>query len=182
MWRKEEKALTRVQRKQSKLARGTPERRKHRKVVARVHERIKFRRDNFTHQHSRQIVDRFGVIAVEDLQILNMLRNHALAKSISDAGWSQFLAITQCKAENAGRVFERVRPNYTSQTCSACGHRQPMPLAQRLFVCAKCSHTLSRDVNAARNIGLGKPRMSAPAADTLRASRNRYAKRLMPSA
>jgi putative transposase len=75
-FRKEEKALAKVQRKYSKLAKGTPERRKHRKVIARVHERIAWRREGFTHQESRQIVDRFGLICVEDLTINRMVHNH----------------------------------------------------------------------------------------------------------
>src|SRR6266480_5171816 len=79
-FRKEEKALARVQRKHAKKPKGSPERRKHRKVVARVHERIKFRRDNFTHQESRHIVDRFGIICVEDLHVNSMTHNHCLAK------------------------------------------------------------------------------------------------------
>src|SRR5713101_3114614 len=113
-FRKEEKALARVQRKHSKLAKGTPQRRKHRKVVARVHERIMFRRDNFTHQESRQIVDRFGVICVEDLQVHRMTHNHCLAKSIQDAAWSEFFRKLSCKAEEAGRHYVAVNPAYTS--------------------------------------------------------------------
>lgn len=155
-FRQEEKALGRVQRKHSKLARGTPERRKHRKVVARVHERIKFRRDNFTHQHSRQIVDRFGVIAVEDLHVNRMTHNHCLAKSIADASWSEFFDKLSCKAEEAGRQFIKVNPAYTSQTCSTCGHRQKMPLDVRIFDCPCCHVHIDRDLNAAKNIlGLG---------------------------
>src|SRR6266567_2977508 len=154
--RKEEEALAKVQRKHSKLAKGTPERRKHRKVVARVHERIKFRRDNFTHQESRQIVDRFGVICVEDLQVNRMTHNHCLAKSIADASWSAFFAQLSRKAEEAGRQFIKVNPAYTSQICSRCGHRKIMPLDVRVFDCPCCSAHLDRDLNAALNIrGLG---------------------------
>jgi len=82
-FRREEKALKRVQRKHSKLAKGTPERKKHRKVVARVHERTKFKRQDFTHQQSRKIVDGFGVICVEDLNVNRMLHTHCLAFSVA---------------------------------------------------------------------------------------------------
>ncbi len=151
-FRKEEKALAKVQRKHSKLAKGTPERRKHRKVVARVHERIAFRRENFTHQHSRQIVNVHGVICVEDLHVNRMTHNHCLAKSIADASWSAFFAQLSSKAEEAGRAFVKVNPAYTSQTCSRCGHRQKMPLDVRIFDCPCCHAHLDRDLNAALNI------------------------------
>src|SRR5204862_1572133 len=77
-FRQEEKALAKVQRKHSQLAKGTPQRRKHRKVVARVHERIQFRQDNFTHQESRKIVNRYDVIAVEDMRVNHMTHNQCL--------------------------------------------------------------------------------------------------------
>ena len=151
-FRKEEKALAKVQRKQSKLDQGTPERRKHRKAVARVHERIGWRRQNFTHQNSRQIVDRFGVICVEDLQVSRMIHNHCLAKSIADASWSAFFSQLTSKAAEAGRQLVKVNPAYTSQTCSRCGHRQKMPLDVRVFSCPCCAVQLDRDLNAALNI------------------------------
>src|SRR6266567_5397399 len=151
-FRKEEQALAKVQRKLSSQAYGTPERRKHRKAVARVHERIQFRRDNFTHQHSRSIVNRFGVIAVEDLQVNRMTHNHCLAKSIADASWSAFFSQLAAKAEEAGRQFVKVNPAYTSQTCSQCGHRQKMPLDIRIFDCPCCHVQLDRDLNASLNI------------------------------
>jgi putative transposase len=130
-FRKEEKALAKVQRKHSKLAKGSQERREHRKAVARVHERIAWRRENFTHQHSRKIVNSYGIICVEDLQVNRMTHNHCLAKSIADASWSAFSAQLDTKAEEAGRQFVKVNPAYTSQTCSRCGYRQKMPLDVR---------------------------------------------------
>jgi putative transposase len=150
--RREEKALAKVQRKHSQLEKGTPERRKHRKVIARVHERVAFKRTNFTHQESRQIVDRFGVICVEDLMVNRMVHNHCLAKSISDAAWSQFFGQLSSKAEEAGRAFVKVNPAYTSQTCSTCGHRQKMPLSERVYHCPCCLLVMDRDLNAAKNI------------------------------
>ena len=155
-FRREQHALAKVQRTHSKLAKGTPERKKHRKRVARVHERVKFKRANFTHQASRKVVDSFGVICVEDLHVNRMVHHHCLAKSISDAAWSQFFSMVSCKAAEAGRVYIAVNPAYTSQTCSACGHRQKMPLSERLFECPCCSAHVDRDLNAALNIrGLG---------------------------
>jgi len=166
-FRQEEKALAKVQRKHSTLAKGTPERRKHRKVVARVHERIQFRRDNFTHQESRQIVDRFGVICVEDLLVNRMVHHHCLAKSIQDASWTGFFDRLSSKAEEAGRTFVKVNPAYTSQDCSRCHHRQKMPLCERTYHCPCCLLEIDRDLNAALNIkaiglyGVGLP-LEAP--------------------
>ncbi len=168
-FRKEEKALAKVQRKHSSLAKGTPERRKHRKCVARVHERTKFKRANFAHQQSRKIVDRYGVICMEDLHVNRMLHNHCLAKSISDAAWSAFFSHLSCKAEEAGRQFIKVNPACTSQTCNRCGHRQKMPLGERVYQCPCCLLSLDRDVNAALNVlrlgleSLGIQSLEAPA-------------------
>lgn len=155
-FRQEEKALAKAQRKLSKTERGTPERKKYRKVVARIHERIAWKRQDFIHQHSRKIVNRFGIIAVEDLNVNCMVHNHCLAKSISDAAWSGFFQLLAYKAAWAGRQFVAVNPAYTSQTCSSCGHRQKMPLSERVFKCPCCGLELDRDHNAAVNIlGLG---------------------------
>jgi len=151
-FRKEEQALAKVQRKHSKLAKGTPERKKHRKVVARVHERVAFRRDNFTHQESRSIVDTYGFICVEDLHVNRMVHNHCLAKSIQDAAWSGFFDKLSSKAEEAGRTFVKVNPAYTSQDCSRCHHRQKMPLSERTYQCPCCFLVIDRDLNAALNI------------------------------
>lgn len=151
-FRQEENALAKTQRKLSKTEKGTPERKKRRKVVARVHERIAWRRQNFIHQHSRKIVNRFGIIAVEDLHVNRMLHNHCLAKSISDAAWSGFFQLLSYKAACASRGFVAVNPAYTSQDCSSCGHRQKMPLSERVFNCPCCGTVLDRDHNAALNI------------------------------
>jgi putative transposase len=168
-FRKEEKALKKVQRKHSKLAKGTAARRKHRKAVARVHERIKFRREHFTHQQSRAIVNSYGFIAVEDLHVNRMTHNHCLAKSISDAAWSQFFDQLSHKAEEAGRTFVKVNPAYTSQDCSRCHHRQKMPLSERVYVCPCCGLVIDRDLNASKNIlavglhSIGSQSVEAPA-------------------
>jgi putative transposase len=144
--------VKRTGRKLSAATKGTPERKKRRKIVSRVHERIRNRRRNFTHQESRRVVNRFDVIAVEDLSVNQMVHNHCLAKSIHDAAWSQFATFLSYKAAWAGRVFVAVNPAYTSQDCSGCGHRQKKALAERVHSCVCCGLTLDRDHNAARNI------------------------------
>jgi len=158
--RTEEASLAKVQRRFSKEEKGTPERRKRRKPVARVHERIAFRRHNFVHQEARRIVNRFGFIAVEDLSINRMNKDHCLAKSIMDASWSMFANVLAEKAECAARQHVRVNPAYTSQTCSACGYRQAMKLAERVYRCPCCGLELNRDHNASLNIlALGQQSM-----------------------
>lgn len=151
-FRRDEHDLARTQRKLSKAEKGTPERKKRKKTVAQVHKRIANRRKDFAHQHSRRIVNRFGVICVEDLTINRMMHNHCLAKSIADASWSQFFSYLSYKAEWAGRKMIPVDPAYTSQTCSSCGHRQKLTLDIREYRCPCCGIILDRDHNAALNI------------------------------
>ena len=151
-FRAEEKALVKVQRRLSNAEQGTPERARRRKVVARVHERTRWRRGDFAHQHSRRIVDRFDLIAVEDLSVNRMTHNHCLAKSIHDAAWSQFTDLIAYKAAWAGRQYVAVNPAYTSQDCSGCGHRQTLSLADRVYRCPCCGVVLDRDLNASLNM------------------------------
>jgi putative transposase len=152
-FRAEEAALARAQRKLSRARHaGSRERQKKRKVVARIHERIGNRRKNFIEQEVCKLIKRFGVLAVEALVVRNMVKNPKLAKGIADASWSKFFAHLHCKAEEAGRAVVRVNPAYTSQTCSACGHRQPMPLSVRVYECPRCGLVLDRDYNGSKNI------------------------------
>ena len=152
-FRREEHALAKVQRAHSKLEKGTPPRAKHRKVIARVHERIAWRRGDFTHQHSRRIVNTYDLIAVEDLSVNRMVHTHCLAKSIHDVAWSQFASLLSYKAAWAGRKYVAVNPAYTSQDCSQCGHRKTdLSLADRTYACPCCGVVLDRDLNASLNI------------------------------
>ena len=151
-FRSEEKALAQVNRRLAKAAKGTPGRRRARKAVARVHERTANRRHNFAHQQARKVVNRYGLIAVEDLNVNAMVRNHCLAKSISDAAWSQFRQSLSYKAAEAGRILVAVNPAYTSQDCSDCGHRLKKALSMRRHQCPYCGLDIDRDENAARNI------------------------------
>jgi putative transposase len=151
-FRTEEATLARAQRKLSKAPKGSQQRKKRRKVVARVHERITNRRTNFIKQEICKLIKRFGFITVEALVVRNIMKNPKLAKSIADASWSMFFTHLLCKAEEAGREVVRVNPAYTSQTCSACGHRQSMPLSVRVYECPHCGLVIQRDHNGSLNI------------------------------
>lgn len=151
-FRQDERALRGAQRRLSKVEKGTPERSERCRVVARIHERIAWRRGDFAHQHSRRIVNAFDLIAVEDLSVNRMMHTQCLAKSIADAAWTQFAACLAHKAAWAGRRFVAVDPAYTSQDCSRCGHRQKLSLSDRMYQCPCCGLVLDRDLNAARNI------------------------------
>ena len=151
-FRKDEKALARVGRKQAKTKKRSRERRTVNKVLARIHERIRNRRSDFCHQNSRRIVNRYGIIAVEELNVKGMVQNHSLAKSISDVAWSQFRQCLTSKAESADREVYAVNPAYTSQNCSTCGYRAKKRLFERWHLCPLCGESLDRDTNAAINI------------------------------
>jgi putative transposase len=150
--RQEEKALARVQRAHSKRTKGTPQRATYRRVVARVHERTRWRRSDFSHQHSRRIVNQFDLLAVEDLSVHRMTHHQCLANSIQDAAWSQFTALLAYKAAGAGREYGAVNPAFTSQDGSRCGHRHVLSLADRLYTCPCGGLVLDRDRNASLNI------------------------------
>jgi len=174
-FRRDEKALAKAQRKFDKVKNKhrTKARRKAKKVVSRIHERIATRRHDFVHQTARRLVNRFGVIAVEALQVENMIRSpkakpdpenpgqflpngaaakSGLNKSIADASWSMFRSVLTSKAENAGRQVIAISPAYTSQMCSGCGNIQKKTLAVRVHKCLDCGLVLDRDTNAAINI------------------------------
>ena len=151
-FRRDEKALAKAQRKLAKQVRGSRKRRKAKKVVSRIHERVRNRRHDFVHQTARKIVNRYGIIVVEKLNVKGMVKNHCLAKSISDASWSMFRNVLSQKAARAARVYAEINPAYTSQTCSGCGHIAKKSLSQRQHDCPICGLRLDRDTNAAINI------------------------------
>lgn len=151
-FRKSEKKLVRKQRRLSKAKKGSANRKKCRRTISKLHCKIRNQRSDFLHKASCNIVNAYGFIAVEDLNIKGMVRNHCLAKSISDAGWGQFLGFLEYKAEEAGIQFEKVAPHYTSINCSHCGNPVPKTLKDRIHFCIACGTILDRDHNAAINI------------------------------
>ena len=98
---------------------------KQREVVARCHERIANQRKDFQFKAAHRLLLRCDEVAVEDLKIKNMVKNHYLAKSISDAGWGSFRLKLQSKAASAGKQFTKVKPHHTSQKCSGCNEIVP---------------------------------------------------------
>jgi putative transposase len=159
-FRQEEKELAKEQRRMSKFDKGTPERRKRRVVVSRIHERITNKRSDFAHQQSRRLVNAYGVIVFENLSITNMIQNGKLAKSIADVAWNQLAQFTAYKAADAGRLFFQVDPRNTSKKCSRCASIVDKDLSVRVHNCPHCGLSLDRDHNAAINIlALGLQRM-----------------------
>lgn len=120
--------------------------------LARIHERIADIRNDWNHKITTILANTYGTIKVEALNITGMLKNHRLAKSISDVSWGDLINKLSYKAEEAGGKVVKVDPRNTSQECSACGALVPKKLNERTHSCKNCGLTLDRDVNAAKVI------------------------------
>ncbi|MHA3027634.1 RNA-guided endonuclease InsQ/TnpB family protein [Chromohalobacter israelensis] len=146
--------LAKAQRRLSKKELGSKNRAKARQKVARLHAKIADCRLDRLHKLSRQIVNENQVICVESLKVKNMLRNRSLARSISDAGWGEFVRQLEYKAAWAGRQVSAIDPWYpSSKRCSDCGYTEDaLPLNIRAWTCPACAAEHDRDVNAAINI------------------------------
>ena len=152
-YRKKQKKLARLQRKLSKKQKGSKNREKARKKLNKLHKKIANQRKDFTHKISNQITKDYLIIGVEDLNIQGMKQNRKLAKSISDQGWSMFLAQLNYKTKQIGGDLIKIdRWAPSTKTCSCCGNKQILTLDQRTFICANCDNKMSRDINAAINI------------------------------
>lgn len=148
------KRLARAQRALSRKQKGSANRAKARRKVARAHARIADRRRDFLHKLSTRLVRENQTVVIEDLNVRGMVRNHKLARAISDAGWRELRTMLQYKCDWYGReliVIDRWFPS--SKTCSACGAlKGTMPLNVREWTCPDCNAVHDRDVNAAINI------------------------------
>ena len=166
--------LQAAQQRLQRAKRGSKNRVARRETVAARHRKIANRGKDFHHQQARELAARYHLLVVEDLTIANMgrrakpkpdpdnpgqfLPNGARAKSglnrsISDAGWGQFVSILRAKAEDAGRTWIEVNPRHTSNRCQCCGHAAPENrVSQAEFVCQRCGHSAPADEHAARNI------------------------------
>jgi len=153
-FKQEQKELAKAHRKVSKAKKGSPKRSKAKKILSRINERVTNKRKDFAHKLSRQIVNKFGTIVIEDLNINDMKKDNfkCINRSISDVAWSNFVYMLSYKAVEAGRKLIKVNPAYTTQTCSRCGHRHKLKLSDVWFECSCCNLKLDRDHNAANNI------------------------------
>ena len=174
--------LAAAQRRLQRARRGGRNRAAKRETVAARHRKIANQRKDFHHKQARELAARYDLIVVEDLKIPNMLRRAkpvadpanpghylptgaraktGLNRSISDAGWGQFVSILRAKAEEAGRAWIEVDPRHTSDGCERCGHiARANRVTQAEFFCQECGHTVPADAHAARNIlraGLAHP-------------------------
>jgi putative transposase len=141
-------------------------------------QQVKRQRQDFHHKEARKLVQQHDTIYLEDLQVANMVKNHRLAKSISDASWAQFRAILAAKAAYAGRRVVAVPPADTSaytsadtsQDCSGCGRRVRTSLSVRTHICPNptCGLVLDRDENAAKNMAKNMAKNRERAGQALR--------------
>jgi putative transposase len=151
---KHQRNLKRKQQKLSHKQEGSNSRQKARLKVAKVHSKISRCREDFLHKLSRKIVNENQVIAVENLAVKNMVRNHKLARAISDCGWGMFCTMLKYKAEKEGKTYQEVDRFFpSSKTCNVCLNQVgSLPLDIRSWTCEHCQITHDRDINASINI------------------------------
>ena len=152
--RKTQNDLAKAQRSLARKEKGSARWTKQRIKVARLHSKVSDQRRDFLHQLSTRLVRRYDVICTESLAVKNMVKNHCLARSISDAGWGELVRMLEYKAEWYGKSVVKIDRFFpSSKTCSNCGHViESLPLNIRSWKCSSCMLEHHRDVNAAKNI------------------------------
>lgn len=151
---KHEQNLKRKQQQLSRKQKGSQNRDKARKKLAKVHNKVARCREDFLHKLSRRIVDENQVICVENLNVKGMVKNHSLAKAISQVGWGMFLTLLNYKAEQDGKIYIEVDRFFpSSKTCNVCLNQiNSLPLDVRYWTCSHCRTHHDRDINAAINL------------------------------
>jgi putative transposase len=152
--RRAEKRLARLQRSLSRKRKGSRNRERARRLVARQHEHVANARRDALHKLSHRLTRDFGTIRMETLNVRGMLKNHCLAKSIADSGWGMLAGMCRYKATWRGGAVEHIDRFYpSSKTCHVCGTKNDaLTLADRVWTCAGCGTRHDRDVNAAQVI------------------------------
>ncbi|MFA5067457.1 MAG: RNA-guided endonuclease TnpB family protein [Candidatus Izemoplasmatales bacterium] len=149
-----QKQLRVAQRSLSRKKKGSNHYKKQKMIVALLHEKVRNQRQDYLHKISKYLVDNYDTICLEDLAVSNMVKNHCLARAISDMGWSEFRTMLEYKSEWQGKnisVIGRFDPS--SKTCSCCGKiNKELALSDRKWICLHCGTKHDRDVNAAKNI------------------------------
>ena len=152
---KHEKRIRRLQRSLSRKEKGSKNREKARKRLAREHEKVADIRNDFQHKITHRLANDNQVVCIEDLNVKGMMKNHKLARSISDASWSELFRKLEYKMEDRGGILIKVPRTYpSSQLCSCCGSQNSKvkDLSIRAWTCPECGAVHDRDVNAAVNI------------------------------
>ena len=152
--RKLEVELKKAQRILSHRVKKSNNRFKQQKKVFKLHQKIANQRLDFLHKLSTKLINENQVICLEDLQVKNMVKNHCLAKSISDVSWSKFVELLKYKSDWYGRTVVQIDKFFpSSKTCSGCGNiKKDLTLKDREYVCSSCGLVIDRDYNAALNI------------------------------
>jgi putative transposase len=151
--KKSETKLAQTQRKHSRKKLYSKNRNKSRLKIAKIYEKVRNQRLDFTHKLSTQITQNYSIIGIECLNISGMLHNHHLSKAISDVAWRMFYNQLDYKAEQAGSIIQESEQFFpSSKTCNKCGSVQDMPLYIRIFECTCCGNIDDRDTNAAKNL------------------------------
>ena len=159
--KKEEKKMNRLQRQLSRKVKGSNNREKQRVKIAKLFERITNKKESYIHYVVNKLLQSYDTIFMEDLNVQGMVRNHHLAKAISEVGLSRFKKVITTKAlDNDKQVIYIDRFYPSSKTCSKCGHKkQDLKLSDREWTCPQCGAKHDRDINAAVNILLEGKRM-----------------------
>jgi putative transposase len=143
--------LRQAQRRVSRQVKGSERRKRAVHLLAKAHQRVRRTRADFHHKTALTLVRQDATSAHEDVQTAHLLRNHQLATSIADGGWSAFLRILSCKAAAAGKAVVAVPPAYTSRVCAGCRVLVQKGLSVGWQLCPDCGTSLHRNQNAARN-------------------------------